>query len=121
MASVRALIVDQGRILLLQRCAAGSRPEQWCLPGGRLHQDEDPHSALLRETFEETGLEIRIESHLHRHQECDYFLCSLPRAQSIRLNTAESQAWIWVEPEQIETVGQIMDYRQLRLMLSEMC
>ncbi|HEY9839016.1 MAG TPA: NUDIX hydrolase [Candidatus Obscuribacterales bacterium] len=60
MASVRALIVDEGRILLLQRAEATSRTGQWCLPGGRIQALEKAEAAVVRETFEEAGVKIRV-------------------------------------------------------------
>ena len=34
----------------------------WCLPCGFIEYDEDFHTAALRETKEETGLDIRVQS-----------------------------------------------------------
>ena len=47
---------DEGKILLLDhvlRPASG-----WGIPGGFMNFDEQPHEAVKREVFEETGLEI---------------------------------------------------------------
>ena len=52
--SVKALICDdEGRFLLSREDNGG-----WDLPGGGLDHDEDPHLGLMREIFEETGLEV---------------------------------------------------------------
>src|SRR5258706_8784221 len=51
-----ALIIDGGRILLLQR-ADNPWAGYWNLPAGYVERDEAPESAALRETREETGFE----------------------------------------------------------------
>ncbi|MEI6850698.1 MAG: NUDIX hydrolase [Candidatus Saccharibacteria bacterium] len=44
---------DENKILILER----ARSKTWCLPGGRLNEDDDWDSALLREIKEELGIE----------------------------------------------------------------
>ena len=54
-----AAIFDQeGRILLMQR----SDDEKWCLPCGWVELNESPSEAAVRETREETGLEVECVS-----------------------------------------------------------
>jgi 8-oxo-dGTP diphosphatase len=55
---VGAIIRDQaGRLLLIQR---GHEPEtgRWSLPGGRIEPGESDPQAVVRETREETGLQV---------------------------------------------------------------
>ncbi len=51
-----AIINEHGEILLMER-ANGTG---WCLPCGWLEPNESPCEAAVRETWEETGLNIRI-------------------------------------------------------------
>lgn len=53
-----ALIFDESRerILLTRRSDNG----RWCLPGGRMDPGESAAETCIRETKEETGLDIRI-------------------------------------------------------------
>ena len=49
---------EEGRILVVRTTYLG--PE-WMLPGGRVERTETPQDAAVRETREETGLEVRLE------------------------------------------------------------
>ena len=60
--SVSAVILDgQKRCLLLRRSSASQHfSGEWEWPGGKLDAGEDFAAALLRETREETGLDVGI-------------------------------------------------------------
>ena len=53
-----AIIFDENRekVLLTQRSDNG----RWCLPGGGMDPGENASEACIRETMEETGLEVRV-------------------------------------------------------------
>lgn len=54
---VNVAVIDGGRILLMQR----EDFEVWGLPGGGVDTGETLAEAALRETLEETGLEVKLE------------------------------------------------------------
>ena len=56
---VGAVIVDAGRILLVQR-GAGAMAGRWVVPGGRPRYGERMRDAVVREIKEETGLTIDV-------------------------------------------------------------
>jgi ADP-ribose pyrophosphatase YjhB (NUDIX family) len=58
---VGALIFENGRVLLVER---GQQPlaGYWSLPGGVVETGERLENALVREVFEETGLNVTIGS-----------------------------------------------------------
>ncbi len=60
--AVKAVIVDtEGRCLLVRRSPANTRfVGCWEWPGGKVDQGEDFSAAVLRETKEETGLDVEI-------------------------------------------------------------
>jgi ADP-ribose pyrophosphatase YjhB (NUDIX family) len=58
-AAVAALIFDeQGRVILFNHTY---RKWQWGIPAGGLEHREQPADAIVREFFEETGMQIKIE------------------------------------------------------------
>ena len=57
--AVAAVIIDEGKILLIKRGAEPSKGK-WSIPGGRLEWSETLVEALKREVREETGLEIEV-------------------------------------------------------------
>lgn len=54
-----ALIVEGGRVLLVQR-AVPPRKGFWAMPSGFVECGEQPREALIREIREETGLEATV-------------------------------------------------------------
>ena len=58
-AAVAAMIFDeQGRILLFKHTY---RKFEWGIPAGGLEYGEQPENAIVREFFEETGMQIKVE------------------------------------------------------------
>lgn len=59
--AVKAVIVQDGAVLLLQRAATETHlTGYWDVPGGRLDYGETPEAALHRETTEEAGVDVSI-------------------------------------------------------------
>ena len=57
--SAYALVVRDDAVLLTQLSGLSTRPGAWTLPGGGIDHGEDPRAALVREVYEETGLEAQ--------------------------------------------------------------
>jgi len=108
--AVRALITDaQGRILLLQRSAAGHEPGAWCLPGGKIDYGQTVEAALAGEILEETSLQLLAAEFFFFQDSLSpgpegmhclnfYFHCQV--SGELRLN-AESSDYAWIGPEEI--------------------
>ena len=61
MVGAMALIQDDtGRILVVEHTYRRRIP--WGLPGGWLKRAESPEAGLVREVYEETGLNVRVEA-----------------------------------------------------------
>ncbi|QKT04635.1 NUDIX hydrolase [Ectothiorhodospiraceae bacterium 2226] len=56
-AGVGALVIHDGRVLLVRRGAAPHQGE-WAIPGGKVELGETLQQAAAREVLEETGLRI---------------------------------------------------------------
>lgn len=60
--AVSILVVDNDYVLLGKRAPGSYEEGKWCLPCGFIEFNEDFLSAAIRETKEETGLDVNIES-----------------------------------------------------------
>lgn len=57
--AVGAVILDQGRLLLIRRARPPAQG-MWAVPGGKVMMGETLVGALTREVFEETGLRVEV-------------------------------------------------------------
>jgi 8-oxo-dGTP diphosphatase len=64
----QALLIEQGRILMVRHFDVYIGQEYWCLPGGGVESGELPEQAVIRELAEETGLKCRIIKYIGRQE-----------------------------------------------------
>jgi 8-oxo-dGTP diphosphatase len=57
---VRAIIIDSGRILLINRVKKDQ--SYWVMPGGQVEPKEDREQAVKRECIEELGSMVRVRT-----------------------------------------------------------
>ncbi len=61
--STRAFIYrNDGKLLLARRAPKGEQSDLWEFPGGKIDLGESPQEAVIRETREETGIDIDLTS-----------------------------------------------------------
>src|ERR1700690_42083 len=106
LVGVGAVVVDYGRVLLVQR---GTEPlkGQWSLPGGMLELGESLTAGVVREVLEETGLLvepvelIELLDRIHRQDEriryhfviADY-LCRVAGGTLQAASDADAVKWV---------------------------
>lgn len=61
--AVGAVVTRDGELLLVRR-GHGPAAGEWSVPGGRVHLGEELHEAVVRETREETGIDVVVERFL---------------------------------------------------------
>ena len=61
LVGVAGVIIQNGRVLLVKRGKAPGKGE-WNIPGGLVEVGETLEEAVVRETHEETGLEVAVET-----------------------------------------------------------
>jgi len=107
---VGAVVVDAGRVLLVQR---GREPlkGKWSLPGGMLEVGESLHEGVVREVEEETGLKVEpvelielldrivreetLEGERVRfHYVIADYLCRLTGGRLMAASDAEAVRWV---------------------------
>jgi 8-oxo-dGTP diphosphatase len=117
-----AVVQENGRFLV------GVRPEGVPLaglaefPGGKLHVEESPEMAAVRECWEETGLTVEVIkkyfSTVHRYEhgllEIHFFRCRLIDAGKTR---APRSPFRWVTAEELATLEFPAANRSLTLQL----
>ena len=119
---VGIFLEHDGKILLLKRHENKPEGNTWTGPGGKVDLGETPKSAIIRETFEETGVQINpkklitIQTSYVRFPQYDFtwviFRYILDSKPEIKLHNAEHTAHQWLTPEDAlkENLMQDEDY-----------
>lgn len=105
-----AIIVKSGRFLVAQRGETMDRRFQWEFPGGKIHRDETPEEAIVREIREELSLTVtpvaRLRPHLHRYPDISIRLFPIVcRVSKGKLEKVQHHAVLWIEHREIETLN----------------
>ena len=106
LVGVGAVVVEQGRVLLVQR---GTEPAkgQWSIPGGLIDVGESLREAVAREVLEETGLVvepvelIELLDRIHRdgdrvryHYVIADYLCRVVGGTLLAASDADAVRWV---------------------------
>ena len=102
------LVVTPDRQVLLQHRAPWSHGgDTWGVPGGARHSDETAEQAALRETVEETRLDVArvrlLDAHVDDHRTWSYttFVAGVSEALPVEAER-ESAALRWVPEAEVE-------------------
>jgi 8-oxo-dGTP diphosphatase len=104
-----ALVDVDGRVLLAQRPAGKPMAGLWEFPGGKVHPDETPEAALIRELREELGIDVAeaclapftFASHRYESFQILLLLYVCRRWQGT-VTACEGQKLAWVRPVKMD-------------------
>lgn len=108
LVSAVALLDADNRVLLAQRPEGKAMAGMWEFPGGKVHENESPETALVRELREELAIDVTesclapltFASHPYEtfHLLMPLFVC---RTWKGTVTPVEGQALTWVRPAKL--------------------
>lgn len=121
--TVAVFVVHEGRVLVVHH----RKLDRWLPLGGHIELEEDPEQAALRETLEESGLEVELVGErppttepgtraliaprfldIHRisdtHEHIGMIYFARPRAGAVALAEAEHHDIRWCTPEDLDAL-----------------
>jgi len=106
----KVVVISQGKILLLLRKKDQAFPQHWDLPGGHLHSDETWESGAIRETKEETNLDVRGLRLVHQKGRETYFMTSDWSGEIYDAeDLPEHDAWTWLDIGEVNKLENFSD------------
>lgn len=124
-ASVRGLIENEGRVLLIKHQTRDGG-EVWTVPGGRARIGENPRDAVVREVWEETTLEITVGDPIDAYSfswdgstkgvVATVFECELVDGTVDISNNPEDEPVIgfdWVSHTQVDSLPMLPELREI--------
>ena len=117
-SSMAILLSPQDRILILKRpkdLKPESFPGKWCVPGGMALDGESPLNNVMREVYEETGIELKPQTtnYLLNKQEGDknYFFFTARVDQEPKMMNVldEHEEFKWIRADEIDKYDMIKD------------
>lgn len=114
--SVESVILHQGRVLLVKRAPnCKVAPNVWNVPAGKVNMLEITTDAVVRETFEETGLKVSVVKLLSEHafeikvaeekafrNMFTYLTEPVDSETEVKLNNEHTE-YVWVTKEELQS------------------
>ena len=92
---------SNGDVLLLKRSKSSHfAPEKWGFPGGKIEKGETPQEAAIRETMEETSLQILKATKLGRFDLVEAFIADEYEGD-VKIDHEHSD-WAWVPRSELK-------------------
>ena len=114
------ILVDSGKILLLLR-AGGWKTGTWGPPGGGADKGETPEQAAVRETFEESGLRVKlkdlellIQRTKHDFGMIYFYITDKFSGEGVALSH-EHSAFSWVDMKRIDELDTTFEPSELAI------
>jgi 8-oxo-dGTP diphosphatase len=109
-----AVVVREGRFLVIRRSAAVVAPGAFCFPGGGIEAGETEEQALVREFHEELGATVvplrRIWRSTTRWQvELAWWLGDLASDSALVPNPTEVASVHWLAPDEMLSLTELLD------------
>jgi len=109
-----AILLRQGRFLVIRRAAGIVAPLAYCFPGGAIEGDESESAALEREIREELGVTVvpqrRVwESVTPWQVRLYWWLADLPDDAQLRPNPAEVESIVWCSPSEMAALPGLLE------------
>lgn len=124
--TVKGIVIYNNKILIMKKVKPSSDGYgYWELPGGGLEYGETPHSALIRELKEETGLTIKIIKPVYtftairpNYQTVGIGFLSIPTHDHVVLSHEHTE-YKFVDSEEIKDYLNETIYNDIKLVLEE--
>jgi 8-oxo-dGTP diphosphatase len=103
---VVAVVIRQGRLLVIRRSQGCVAPGAICFPGGGIEPGESESEALVREIGEELGSAVLPIRRLWRsvtpwNVDLSWWLAEIEAASSLVANPAEVESVHWLAPNEL--------------------
>jgi 8-oxo-dGTP diphosphatase len=109
-----AVIVRDGRLLVIRRSQQVVAPGKFCFPGGGMEAGETEEMTLVREIREELGVPIRPVRCLWRsvtpwHVTLSWWLCNMDAAAVPQPNPLEVESVQWFTPGEMAQLADLLE------------
>jgi 8-oxo-dGTP diphosphatase len=101
-------------ILLLLRQDHKPQGGTWGLPGGKIESNENPDKAVLRELFEETGIQATeqsikpVKTAYIDHDDYDFiyqmYSLELEKKPNVQIDSSSHKEFIWIKISDVDTL-----------------
>lgn len=101
-----AVIVEEGRFLVIRRSQFVRAPNLLCFAGGTIEAGESPQQAIVRELKEELAIDSRARQHLWQSRTSwgtllEWVLVDRHADSTPVADPREVSEWMWLSPEEL--------------------